>query len=426
MTYKATGSTARSTCSLACKFSYVPPGTKVTHADSREEISKGWSESFLTRIGLESIVQRGYEQIGGVPGENGVVLTAGQPVGAGLTLEAARDLGLMAGTPVGSAVIDAYAGWIGTVAAKTSAEEPAPTLKDSAQRLAAVAGTSTCHLAQSEQGILVNGVWGPYPNAVFSGWWMNEGGQSSTGQLIDHVLTTHPAYERLQRIAKEAGTNEFDFLEQRLEALKTERASPSRTHLVRDLHFYPDLHGNRSPLADPKMRGMIMGLTLDHGLNDLALKFHVTLEAIALQTRHILEEMNGKGHKINSIYMSGSQAKNKPLMTLLATVCNVHVVIPPDPSAAVVVGAAMLGRCAADIAQHRKNAPIEIQKQAEEAALDAKTELWEIMVDMTKQGKVIDSTADEQERRLLDVKYKIFRESIEIQRRWRSMIAEAI
>lgn len=36
--------------------------------------------------------------------------------------------------------------------------------------------------------------------------------------------------------------------------------------------------GNRSPLADPTMRGMFMGLTLDSGVGDLAMKFHVTLE----------------------------------------------------------------------------------------------------------------------------------------------------
>lgn len=109
LTYQATGNTARSTCSLACKFSFVPPGTKMQHAcdGGRQEISKGWSESFLTKIGLGSIVERDYEQLGGVPGQNGIVLTAGQPVGHGLTETAARDLGLLPGTPVGSAVIDA-------------------------------------------------------------------------------------------------------------------------------------------------------------------------------------------------------------------------------------------------------------------------------------------------------------------------------
>lgn len=52
-------------------------------------------------------MKRNFDQIGGTPGENGLILTAGQPVGQGLTAEAANDLGLREGTPVGSAVIDA-------------------------------------------------------------------------------------------------------------------------------------------------------------------------------------------------------------------------------------------------------------------------------------------------------------------------------
>lgn len=54
-----------------------------------------------------------------------------------------------------------YSGWIGTVAAvATSADgkkENKPTLDEAARRLAAVAGTSTCHLAQTKEGIMVPG-----------------------------------------------------------------------------------------------------------------------------------------------------------------------------------------------------------------------------------------------------------------------------
>lgn len=34
---------------------------------------------------------------------------------------------------------------------------------------------------------------------------MNEGGQSSTGQLIDFVLKTHPAYNKLEEKAEAEG-----------------------------------------------------------------------------------------------------------------------------------------------------------------------------------------------------------------------------
>lgn len=67
----------------------------------------GWSARFFDKIGLEDIVKGDFEQVGGIPGKNGLVLSAGQPVGWGLSKEAAAELGLVEGTAVGSAVIDA-------------------------------------------------------------------------------------------------------------------------------------------------------------------------------------------------------------------------------------------------------------------------------------------------------------------------------
>lgn len=91
-----------------------------------------------------------------------------------------------------------------------------------------------------------------------------------------------------------------------------------------------------------------MPLSQDDGLSDLARKFNLTLEAIALQTRHIVDQMNASGHAISSIYMSGGQAKNTALMQLFADTCSMPVVLPQSSGAAVVLGAAMLGRFAAE------------------------------------------------------------------------------
>lgn len=45
-----------------------------------------------------------------------------------------------------------------------------------------------------------------------------------------------------------------------------------------------------------------------------------------------------------------------------------------------------------------------------------------LQVDMTPVGKRIVPEAGEKEMALFDVKYKIYRESIEVQRRWRKMV----
>ncbi|KAG5645270.1 hypothetical protein DXG03_006572 [Asterophora parasitica] len=455
LTYRATSNITRSCCSLTCKCSYVP--------------NSGWEASFFETIGLSELSKERYKQIGA--GKAGGLLTAGRPVGKGLSKRAAEELGLVEGTPVGSGLIDAsvvelcfwvdvalirdtfrYAGWMGTIAARYNENgnisDVLPSLGESQHRLAAVAGTSTCHLVQSPQGVFGNGVWGPYKDAVFQGWWMNEGGQSSTGQLIDFILTTHVAYPKLVELGKEQGKNIHVVLQELLEKLRVEHKVDTLTELTKDLHIYPDFHGNRSPIADPRMRGSFVGLELvstahtflmykpnqifdkqDGGLYDLAFKYNATLEAIALQTRHIVDTLNTAGHNIKSIYMSGGQAKNLALMRLFANTCGVPVVLPFEHSGAVVLGAAMLARFAAEVSEQSAKDDGEAgETYIAPCALSGQEQgelLWKIMVEMTPVGTLVAPSASAKEKRLLEAKYRIFRESIEIQKRWRTEMDEA-
>ncbi|KAF8259141.1 Pentulose kinase [Lactarius quietus] len=389
LTYRATGARTRSLCSLTCKCTYVP--------------GNGWDRAFMSQIGLDVFVKSDFAALGTE------VVTAGQPVGGGLTERASEELGLEPGTPVGSGVIDAYAGWLGTIAARHEEggeTSPLVSLHESGHRLAAVAGTSTCHLVQSKEGIFVEGVWGPYKDAVFPGWWMNEGGQSSTGQLIDFIISTHPAYQELKDLAESKNTNIHEVLRETLEARRQAEGADSWTEVIAYMHFYPDLHGNRSPIADPRMRGSIMGLTLDSSLHDLARKYALALEAVTLQTRHIIDGLNNAGHSVRALYLSGSQAQNMALMRLLANTCNMPVMLPHSHSTSVVLGAAMLGRFAA----------------IRDRLLDPAKALWDIMQEMTPPATVVQPVAGEKEKKLLEAKYKIFLESIEIQKRWRKVI----
>lgn len=73
--------------------------------------------------------------------------------------------------------------------------------------------------------------------------------------------------------------------------------------------------------------------------------------------------MNDAGHEINSFYLSGGQARNATLMQLFADVCGVPVILPASYSEAVVLGAAMLGRIAAE-------------------KVTASEEMWKIMVSL--------------------------------------------
>lgn len=54
----------------------------------------------------------------------------------------------------------------------------------------------------------------------------------------------------------------------------------------------------RSPIADPKAKGVIYGLTLDTSEKQLALLYLATVQGIAYGTRHIVEHCNAHGHKV--------------------------------------------------------------------------------------------------------------------------------
>ncbi|KAF2483202.1 FGGY family of carbohydrate kinases [Neohortaea acidophila] len=407
LTHMATGNESRSLCSVVCKQGYVPLGV--------DGSIKGWQEDFLGQIGLADLCEDDFKRMGGVDRVNGHYLTAGERVG-GLSEKAAAEMGLPAGIAVGSGVIDAYAGWIGTIGAKVDlgeyAEQSAGTNHSVSQafnRLAAVAGTSTCHLAMSEKPVFVKGVWGPYRDVLVPDFWMAEGGQSATGELLKHVIETHPAYADAMSTARGKDQNIYDFLNGVLDTMKTKQQAPAVSYLGRHLFFYGDFFGNRSPVANPDMAGAVIGLTSDKSIDSLALHYYGAMEFIALQTRQIIETMNAAGHAITSIFMSGSLCQNAILMHLMATACDVPVVIPQYISAAVVHGAAMLGAKAASTDANGKSEP-----------------LWDVMERMSKPGTATYPGKEAGEKALLQAKYKVFLELCESQQRYRREVDDAV
>ncbi|WPG98837.1 putative sugar kinase [Acrodontium crateriforme] len=407
LTHMATGNDTRSYCSVVCKQGFVPVGV--------DGSVKGWQDDFLTEIGLEELCEDNFKRMGGVDGVNGKYATAGEKIGV-LSPKAAEDMGLPPGIAVGSGVIDAYAGWIGTVGAKVrltgdaiNSGEAKNHVSQAFTRLAAVAGTSTCHLAMSEKPVFVDGVWGPYRDVLIPNYWLAEGGQSATGELLKHVIETHPAFNEAMSVAETFNANIYDYLNEHLREMQEKIGAPAISYLGRHFFFYGDLFGNRSPIADPNMKGSIVGLSSDKSLDSLALYYYGTMEFIALQTHQIVESMNNAGHVISSIFMSGSQCQNDVLMSLMATACDMPVLIPKYVHAAVVHGAAMLGVRAAST---DKNGNSE--------------DLWSIMDRMSKPGKAVYPNKDEGEKKLLAAKYKIFLEQCQQQREYRKDIDAAI
>ncbi|KAI9335360.1 FGGY family of carbohydrate kinase [Zopfochytrium polystomum] len=457
LAYRATGaSNTRSACSLVCKFGFVPRRACIDDGDDDGDHAAdpanawGWQRDLLAKVGLGSVADKRFVQLGGSfrdddddkengGGGGGRLLTAGTPVADGLCAAAAAELGLPQGLPVGCPVIDAYAGWLGTVGAAAAEEEaaglgsPSPGRSSgggAAASMAVIAGTSTCLLLQSPEPAFVDGVWGPYCDAVFPGMWMSEGGQSSTGQLIDFLIDTHPAAGELRRLSALAhDDSHFTTLDRVLDSLAAAAAASSASYLSRHLHVYPDFHGNRSPLADPRMRGVLAGLSLDASVADLAVRYHAAIEALAFQTRQIVERMTrsaaDKAGKVRRLCLSGGYVKNRRFVRLLATVCRLPVLLPANEDVSVALGAAVLGMVAGRAVEETEKVERREGTPPSATATASGEMLWRAMTEMAAPGEVVLPDEDPALGRLLDAKYAVFLDMIAAQRRWREQMDEA-
>ncbi|KAE8330931.1 hypothetical protein BDV39DRAFT_201526 [Aspergillus sergii] len=59
--------------------------------------------------------------------------------------------------------------------------------------------------------LFVPSVWGPYYDVLFLGTYLAEGGQSATGEVIRHIVESHPAYSEAETAAKRTGVPIYDF-----------------------------------------------------------------------------------------------------------------------------------------------------------------------------------------------------------------------
>lgn len=326
LSYRATGIDSRSHCTTVCKWTYL----------GHENGGRGaWSRSFFEQLGLTELLESDARRIGGD------VRPLGERVGT-LSARAANELGLVPGIPVGVSAIDAHAGGIGLLGGAL----PGEAVPESAfeTRLALIGGTSSCHMAVSPDARFVPGVWGPYYSAMIPGMWLTEGGQSATGALIDHVIQSHARYAELAAKAKEHDTSVYARLNERLDALA--HGAPPWL-LTRDLHVLPDHHGNRSPRADPTLRGMISGLKLSSSLDQLALEYLATVQAIAHGTRHIIGTLNAHGYAIQTVIVTGGDSKNPVFLREHADILGARLLLPREPEA-VLLGSAILAARAAN------------------------------------------------------------------------------
>jgi D-ribulokinase len=320
LSFRATGSTARSTCTVTCKWNFL--------AHERR-----WSRGYFERIGLGDLASDGYAKIG----KN--IVAPGTPLGAGLTGLAALDLGLLEGTPVGASLIDAHAGGVGTIGGRVKSNDSV----DVCGRLAYIMGTSACIMATTVEPCFVPGVWGPYYSGMVPGFWLNEGGQSAAGAAIDHLVRSHPAYHEAVAAAQSAGMEILEFLERRI---VSDLANPGEAALVaRDVHVLPEFLGNRSPFADPDSRAIVAGLDLDADIGSMSRLFVAGLCGLAYGLADVVDVFRSHGVDSNLMVIGGGAGRSSLVRQIMADTTGLTVALP-ETQEPVLLGAAMLGAVA--------------------------------------------------------------------------------
>lgn len=357
LSWKATGSLARSQSTLTCKWTYLA------------HTAPGWQADFLATLGLADLLEKAALPLEASP--------VGADLGA-LTEPAATDLGLTTACHVGAGLIDAHAGALGVLGAFT---HDVATID---RHLALIAGTSSCVMALSAQDRPTTGVWGPYFGAVLPGVWLNEGGQSATGALLDHIIRWHGA----------GGEPNAD-MHRAIAARILELRQREGLALADRLHVLPDFHGNRSPLADPFALGVISGLTLDSDFDSLCRLYWRASVSIALGVRHILETLNTRGYAIDTLHITGGHTKNAVLMELYADATGCTVV-ESSAQDATLLGMAMVAATAAGLYPTLDAACQTMQQGGRERAPDpaARAQFdrdYRIFIEMLRQRQIIDA-----------------------------------
>lgn len=150
----ATEDSPRSSCTVACKWGWGPLS------------GPAWNPAFWRDIGLSELVSEDGTNVSPRIGRR--VVPPGFCVGT-LSAASAVELGLTSAVRVAAPMIDAHCGALAMLSPSGLAlEAAAPRL---CNRLAMICGTSTCHLAVTDEPMFVPGVWGPFRDAVLPGMW---------------------------------------------------------------------------------------------------------------------------------------------------------------------------------------------------------------------------------------------------------------
>ena len=280
--YKLTGRFALSISTTAHRWFYHVP-------------SGGWQPDFFAAIGLEGIEHK-------FPAD---VLRIGEVVGL-LSAEAAATLGLPAGIPVAANGADAFIGMLGQ--GVTSPGD-----------LGLITGSSNVLTTLSATEVHFPGIFGAFPESLIPGLAPVEGGQVSTGSILNWFKRNFARDVEAEAAAR--GLSAYQLLDN-----EAAQAPPGSEGLI----VLDSFQGNRTPHTDSSARGMVWGLSLQTSRGHL---FRALMEGIAYGTQDILEAFARNNVPVARVIASGGATRSPLFMQIYADVLGKPVYTTRQPEA---------------------------------------------------------------------------------------------
>lgn len=270
----------------------------------------GWPADFFEEIGIGDVMDKLADE----------VLDLGTNVG-GLLPDVAEELGLAAGTPVAQGAADAWAAQVGLGVVSPG-------------KMALITGSSHVLIGQTAEPTSGLGFWGAYPDAVVPGQGTVEGGQVSTGSVLNWFVKNFQADVIADAEAK--GLNPYDLLNE-----AADKIPPGSEGLVVNEYW----QGNRTPYTDALARGMMWGFSLRH---TPAHVYRAVQEGVCYGTAHILRAMAAAGAEVKQFVAAGGATKSPFWMQMHADVTGVPITLT-EVGDAPVLGCAMFAAVGAGI-----------------------------------------------------------------------------
>jgi xylulokinase len=216
-----------------------------------------------------------------------------------VTAEAAAETGLAAGTPVVAGTTDA------------AAEAISAGVADFGDMML-MFGSSIFFIMKTAGLVQTRHFWSS--NFLEEGAYAFLGGMSTSGSLTTWFRDQFAQFELAKE--KEGQADAY------AELVKLASASPIGS---KGLITLPYFEGERTPLHDPKARGVWFGLSLKHTKGDI---YRAILEGVAFGIRHNFEVMGQEGVQPQRILAVGGGTKNPLWLQIVADVCQLELTVP--------------------------------------------------------------------------------------------------